>query len=367
MSTEYEVWIRDKTGTRRRVIPGRAFMRVEYVKQINNAGLLLFDLPSHHPAVADLEYDGIVEVRRRNVAAGIAWYTDFGGLYVDFERWTDQDRTSRFRAYCPGYLDLLGGEIVAWPANTANKTYFAAQPAETVVKALVNHNAVAANATTGNGRYYTTDVAGVTVQTDGAGGNDITREFAGQNLLAALQDVAEIGGGDFDLIRGSGAGWEFRWYQAQRGTDRTATLVFALQYKNMELPRLLGNRLAERTRVVVVGQGAEGARPYRVRTGENYSLTGRNRNVFTSVSETSNAALDAAGDLRMEELRAKTDLQFRARDTAVRKYGRDFFLGDLGTAYYEGVTGTKQIVEVAVVVEPHATQPEKIDIKVEDA
>lgn len=366
MATDYEVWIRDKIGTRRRVIPGRAFMRVEYVKQINNAGLLMFELPSNHPAIADLEYDGIIEVRRRDLASGTDWYVDFGGLYVDYERWTDQDRVSRFRAYCPGYLDLLGGETVAWPANTTNKSYFAAQPAESVVKALVNHNAVAVNATTGNGRYYTTDVTGVSVQADGGGGNDITREFAGQNLLAALQDVADIGGGDIDLIRGAGATWEFRWYQGQRGTDRTDTLVFALQYKNMELPRLAGNRLTERTRVVVLGQGAEGARSHRVRTGANYSMTGRNRTVFTTVSETDDDALDAAGDLRMDELRANTQLQFLARDTAARRYGRDFFLGDLGAAYYEGVAGTKQIVEIAVVVEPDAAQPEKIDVRIED-
>lgn len=367
MASEYEICIRDPAGVRQRVIPGRAIMRLEYVKQVNQAGLLLFDLPSSHPAVADLEYDGIIEVRRRDVSAGIAWSVDFGGLYSDYERWTDADQISRIRAFCPGYLDLLGGEIVAWPANTSNRSYFAAQPAETVLKNLVKYNATTANATVTNGRYYTTDLTGVTVQTDGSGGNTITREFAGQNLLAACQDVAAIGGGDFDLIRTTGAAFEFRWYQAQRGIDRTATLVFALQYKNMETPRLRNNRLTERTRVVVVGQGAEGARAYRVRTGANYNAGGRNRTAYTTVSESTNAALDAAGDLRLDELRAKADLQFRVRDTAVRRYGRDFQLGDLGTAYYEGVTATKQIVEVAIVLEAAAGQPEKIDIRVEDA
>lgn len=367
MPSEYEILIRDPAGALQAIIPGRGFIRLEYVREVNGAGLALFDIPSNHTAIPYLEDDGIVEIRWRDVAAGVTWYTDFGGLYADYDRWTDGNGLSMFRAYCTGYLDLLGGETVAYPANTANRSYFSAQPAETIMKTLVAYNAVTASATVANGRDYTTDVAGVTVATDGGFGNTLTRDFAGQNLLAALQDTAEVGGGDFDLVRTTGAAWQFRWYTGQRGTDRTASVVFSLGYKNMESPKLTRNRLLERTRVVVLGQGEEGTRARVVRTGANYDAGGRNRTIYVSTNETATAALNAAGDLRLRELEARSNLDFVVRQTAARMYRRDYFLGDLVRANYEDIVADKQIIQAAIVVEQTGDRTESITIKTKNA
>jgi len=367
MAVEYEIRIRDPEGNLKKVIPGRGFMRLEYVNEVNGAGVSLFDIPSNHSAIQYLEYDGIIEVRRRNLAYSIEWYTDWEGLYVDRDKWLDANRLPMFRAICVGKLDLLGGETVAWPANKANRSYFEAQPAETIAKTLVTYNAVAASATEANGRDYDTDVTGVTVSPDGGFGNTLTEEYGGQNLLVALQNIARIGDGDFDLIRTSGTNYQFRWYVGQRGTDRSNTVIFALQYKNMESPRLTGGRMLERTRVVALGQGAEGARQRVVRTGVNYDSGGRNRTVYLDTSSTDIAALQAAGDLRLDELEARDDLTFTVRQTAARQYGRDYFVGDLVGSFWEGVSAIKQIMSAAVVVEPNANQIETIRVETENA
>jgi len=367
MTADYNIWIRDPEGVRQAIIPGRGFLRCELVREVNGAGLCMLDLLSSHPAIHKLEYDGIVEIQRSDAAAGVTPYIEFGGLYVDSDRFMAADTNKIFRAYIPGYLDLLGGETVAWPANSADRSYFDAVPAETLAKRLVQYNATPADATAEAGRYYTTDVAGITVEADGAHGATITREFSGQNLLAALQDVAAVGGGDFDLVRGAGAAWEYRWYDGQRGTDRSGTVVFALQYNNLQSPKLVRNRLLERTRAVVLGQGAEAARPYVVRTGPNFDGGRRNRTVFVTSSETATAAMQAAGDVRLGELAARDDLQFLVRQTSARRYGRDYFLGDLVTAFYEGVTATKRISQVAITVEAGGVQVETIVVKTANA
>lgn len=369
MAVEYEIRIRDPDGDLKKIIPGRGFMRLQYVNEVNGAGVSFFDIPSNHTAIPYLDHDGIIEIRRRDLAARpiIDWYIDWQGLFVDRDKWLENNQLSMFRAICVGKLDLLAGETIAWPANKANYSYFSAQPAETILKALVTHNAVEATATVANGRDYNTDVNGVTIATDSGAGNTLTREFGGKNLLASLQDIAKVGGGDFDLIRTSGANYQFRWYPGQRGTDRSSTLIFALQYKNMESPRLTGNRLTERTRVVVLGQGSEGARPRQVRTGVNYDALARNRTEFLETSETETAALQAAGDLRLVELEAMADLQFVVRQSAARQYGRDYFVGDLAASFWEGVSATKKIARAIVTVEPSTTKIETIKIETENA
>lgn len=366
MAVEYEIRIRDSEGNLKKIIPGRGFMHLEFVNEVNGAGVSLFDIPSNHSAIPYLEYDGIIEIRRRNVIAGYNWYTEWEGLYADRDKWLNANRLSMFRAICVGKLDLLGGETVAWPANKANYTYFTAQPAETVAKALVTHNAVAASATIANGRDYNTDVAGLTVSVDGAHGNSITEEYGGQNLLAALQNIAKIGNGDFDLVR-TGTSYVFNWYQGQRGTDRSASVIFALQYKNMENPKLTGNRILERTRVVVLGQGSEGTRLRTVRTGRNYDASGRNRTVFLDTNGTDVTALQSAGDLRLDELEAKAKIDFVARNTAARQYGRDYFVGDLVGSFWEGVSAKKQLIRASVVVDPSSAQVEQITLDTENA
>lgn len=364
MAVEYAIIIKTRAGIPQRVLTGQenGFRQHAYRKEVNDVGLLTFDLDAEHDAIADLEQDGQVEVWRRDPANGVDWYVDFEALFVDEERRADDDGNSVFRALCPGQMDFLAREVVAWKADTANRSVFSSAKAETILKTLVTYNATS-SATTGNGRIYTTDLANISVAADGAGGNTITFACAYQTLLEALQDVARIGDRDFYLVRTGAQAWEFRTAQ-YLGTDRSATITFALNFGNMSNPVLRRNRLSEKTKALVAGQGEEAARAVVTRTGANYNATYNSKVVFYPATQyTTSDGLNAAGDIRLDELRARDDLQWDIIQTPGSLYGVHYFLGDLVTGKYQDVTATKQIVVVSVTFAPSNERAENVQIE----
>jgi hypothetical protein len=362
MAVEYALIIKSRAGATLRVLTGQAggFRQLSYRKVLNGVGLLVFELDATHAAISDLVQDGQVEVWRRDAAQALDWYQDFGALFVDEERMADNDGNSLFRAYCPEYADFLARAIVAWTANTTNRTIFTAAKAETIMKTLVTYNAVAASATTGNGRLRTTDLANISVEADAAGGNALTFACAQQELLSALQDLARVGDRDFYLDKTAAQAWIFRTKQ-YLGTDRSSSVIFALNYGNMANPVLKRNRLSEKTVVIVGGQGTEATRAFEVRTGTNYNATYNSKEDFYPATQyTTTAGLDAAGDVRLDEVRARDDLNWDFLQTPGSLYGVHYFHGDLVTGYYQGVTATKQILVVNVTFAPGNQQAEII-------
>lgn len=368
MAVEYAIIIKSRAGAPQRIITGEAggFRWLSYRKELNAPGLLMFDLRADHAAIAGLERDGQIDVWRRDPANSLDWYVDFEALFVDEERFTDDAGNGTFRAICPGQMDFLSRAVVAWVAETADRSVFTADPAETIMKTLVTYNAVAASATTGNGRLRTTDLANITVEADAAGGNSVTFACAHQGLLEALQDVARIGARDFYLARTGAQAWEFRVKQ-YLGTDRSASVVFALNYGNMGNPQLRRNRLNEKTVAIVGGQGVEDDRDFEVRTGTNYNATYNSKETFYPATQyTTAAGLQAAGDIRLDELRARDDLTWDVIQTPGSLYGVHYFLGDLVTGLYQEITATKQISAVTVTFAPGDDRVETIQIDTEN-
>lgn len=365
MSANYALVIKSIAGTPLRILTGQegGFRWLEYKKEANGVGVLLFDLDGDHDAIDDLAQDGQVEVYRTDVDRDVDWYVDFEALFVDEERRADDDGNTLFRAICPGQMDFLARAVVAWPADTASRSIFTTAKAETILKTLVTYNAVAASATTANGRIRTTDLANISVEADAAGGNTLTFACAQQPLLEALQDVARIGDRDFYLARTGAQAWEFRVKQ-YLGTDRSTTVIFALNFGNMSNPMLKRNRLNEKTVAIVGGQGTESDRTFVVRTGANYSATYNSKEVFYPATQyTTTAGLQAAGDVRLDELEAKDDLTWDVIQTPGSLYGVHYFLGDLVVGYYQGVTATKQITGVTVSFAPGNERVENIAIE----
>lgn len=365
MAVNYALVIKTRAGVPQRILTGQegGFRWLSYQQETNGVGLLMFDLDAEHDAIDDLEQDGQIEVWRNDVAQSVAWYADFYALFVDEERFAGDDGDSTFRALCPGQMDFLARAIVAWPANVANRSLFTAQIASTVMTNLVTYNAVAASATTANGRIRTTDLANITCETDDVSGNTITFACAQQGLLEALQDVARIGARDFYLVRTGAQAWQFRT-DNYLGDDRSATVIFALNFGNMGNPQLKRNRLNEKTVMIVGGQGTEASRTFVTRTGDNYNATYNSKEAFYPATQyTTTAGLNAAGDVRLDEVRARDDLTWDVIQTPGSLYGVHYFLGDLVTGYYQGVTATKQIIAVTITFAPGNDRAETIAIE----
>jgi hypothetical protein len=338
------------------------YLQLAYVREVNGPGMMQFMLNADHIAIDDLVLDAQVEVWRADVENGIAWYCDFYAFWRGEQRRADSDGTSTYTAYCVGQMSLLARAIVAYPAHTNDRSSFNNSKAETIAKLLTKYNATASG-TTGDGRSRTVTLATITNQADGATGSTFDYNCAWRNLLASLQEVAQIGGGDFDLIKAGAQAWEFRWYNGQRGTDRSATITFALQYGNMANPVLTRNSMDERTVAIVGGQGEETARTIVVRTGANYEAVHNATESFVEArSYTTTGGLEAEGDKELDTYKRRDFLAFDVLQIPSTRYGLHYGLGDLVTGYYQGITAPKKIQRVTVSLDTNGEESIKVEL-----
>lgn len=349
MAVQYYLLVKSTTGVVQAEI---ADFRgtLTYSKAVNEVGLLQFTLDADHGAIPYLTDKAQVEVYRRDADHGVAWYCDFYGLVRTTQYQYPTDSPETFTVWCPSQLSMLGWRIVAWLAGTANRSTFTTQKAETVMKNLVTFNATA-SATVAAGRLREGAITGVTVAADTAAGNTIDYACAYANLLTSLQAIAKVGGGDFDLVSTGAAAWNFRWYTGQLGTDRSASVVFALERGNMASPVLTDSRADEKTVCIVGGRGEEALRTTAVRTGTNYNVTTNNIEFWRDARDRTTAAgLNAAGDETLDSLEAKRAFTFDIVETPALVYGRDFFVGDLVKARYRTVEDTVKIKGVNITL-----------------
>jgi len=355
MSTDYKLRIYNTSGVLQAELVD--FAELAYTKRVNGAGSYAVRLRGDHSAIQDLTHRAQVEIWRRDRTNEIDWYCDFYGLHLD--EGYDYQQREVYTTRGAGWLWLLGTRYILYPAATASRSQFSSTVAETVLKTLVDYNA-AANATTGNGRDRNGAITGLTVQADGSGGNSIDWTGPRKNLLAELQKIALVAGGDFDLVKTAAAAWEFRWYSGQIGTDRSSTVTFSLNHGNMAHPQYRYNRRDEKTVALVAGQGTESARETVTRTGTDYSAS-NDVEWFVDARNYASGALNAKGDEALDRKQARKVLTFDALRTPSCVYGSHYFLGDLVAARYRS-TFTQKIIGVTVSVKPSG---ESISIETE--
>lgn len=329
------------------------FRRVTCTKQVNAPGLLKLTLPGDFSGLWSIADKTQVILYRRDVARSIAWYKEFVGLYRDPD-YRNQQGNKEVTLLCPGLMSILGWYHVLWAANVANRTVFTAAKAETIMKTLIDRNAVAATATAAAGRDRNAPSYGVSNQADAAGGNTIDWTAKRSNtLLEELQAIARVAGGDFDLVYNSSTDRQFRFYAGQRGSDKSATITFAESLGNMDNVRYVRSRSSERTAAVVGGQGTESNRDTVTRTGTNYSSS-NDIEVFVDardIAKGATAALQARGDKQLDELESRDIFAFDVVQTQGVYYGPSgtgsYTLGDLTSAVKpDGTTVTQQVYQV---------------------
>lgn len=326
------------------------FLGLVYSRRVAEVGMCQFTLNGDHSAVADLDPDAdpTIEVLRRDSLASTAWRVEFAGKIRQRDQYTDANGLPLCTLSAVDGIGLLALATVAYPAQTAGRNTWTSTPAETVAKQIVTYNLTSAG-TLVDGRKTAVTITNISVEADAAGGSTITYSCAWQNVLAALRSVAAIGNGDFDMIRTAPGAWQFRWYSAQRGVDRSASVVFALNYGNMAQPRLVQNHLNEATVAIVGGQGEESSRTVVTVTGPNYRPATNAAEIFVNASHVSSTVeLTAIGQARLSDLRAVQDLDFDAIQTPGCRYADDYDLGDLVTARYKNYSAIKQITGVTV-------------------
>lgn len=363
MATEYAVIIYDTSGNKQAEVFD--YLELTYNKRIWEPGYASVTMSASNNAVKYLTQDCIVAIERRNLVAGISFYTDFVGIYKDLTIQTPVDH-DLLTIGCPGVMWLLSAREVAYTGGIANFSLFTSVAAETVMKRLVDYN-VGANATTANGRDRTPNSLGVSIAADGGRGNVIDWKCSYQPVLTEMQNIAKAGaGGDFDLTwNGVGtATYSFDFYPGQRGTDRRSTVTFATDYGNMRMPRYTYSRKAEATVCIVKNRSITAAQAAVVQTGANYSTT-NDIETFVTCNETDTTSYrNAKSSEALWKHQARRHLEFQPIQTAAYQYGRDYFLGDLVTARYQGITFQPKLFGITVHHERNAA--ETIEVETQD-
>ena len=336
MGTEYQLRIYNRAGTLKAVVVD--FLRLAYRHQRNAPGMLEFSINPNHPAVSELEIDGMVEVWRRT--ADLAWYVEFAGLY----RWQQQGLDANGRHWltvrCPGLLHLIQRTVVAYAKNANNRAAFVQQKAETIIKNIVKYNATSSG-TTADGRLRTVVVPGVQVEASAGRGETIDFECSLQNSLTAIQRVADIGGGDFVMAKVAAALYEFRWHARNEVED----VVFAPNFGNVTLPVLTRNWIDTKT-VAITGNADGVFLPVLAGDLEDYD----DAEMHVHAPNTTEDGLAAAGAAALAN-QVQDELSFQIIQTPTCAYAVHYSFLDWMTVSFAGVTKLTQIREVGVNVD----------------
>ena len=203
----------------------------------------------------------------------------------------------------------------------------------------------------------------LSIEADGAGGNAVSISRPYRNLLEVCQEIiAQNGEGAFDIVSVGDALWELRWYDVQRGTDRTASVLFATGYGNMVNP-VLDEKVSTGNVVLVIGSGVESHRDWETRPAAA-APTGMDRRkvVRDARDEDEVAVYQARGDALLFERKADNFLRFDVLQTATSQYGVHYFLGDKVSARYRDTDFVQKIVGVDITL----AKPDVIRLEFED-
>lgn len=342
MAPSYTVSLYNTSGTLQAISQDYLDLAISRTVNAPDVAVLIYD--SNSANAQYLVQGAIVTILRQDPDAGITGATEFSGQIRRIVR-TVNDRTT-YEVTCVGMLGLLGTRIVAYKAGIANRSKFTSSPAETILKNLFTFN-IGASATTANGRIMAGNITGMTTAATAGTGTVLSVSVAYQNLLSAMQKIADDGGGDFDLLYTAPATWTFTWYLGQRGTDRTATVKLSVPLGTIGELIVSDDRIEDFTAVIVGGEGEDKAR--RVATRPATLPTGlSSREYFADARNLKKATLGRLRNhgqiLLNRQARKRVTYTVTLLQNAALRYGRDYFLGDLVTIL-DGTTAITQKVQ----------------------
>ena len=351
MPVRYEVRIKNHTGDRIALLDD--FEQLAFTHKANGLGSYVLQVGGHNPGTgattsertieevaALFAEDYQIEVWRRWPETNIAWYTEWAGLHRHKRIWRDGNGW-HFLSRGYDYNHLLWRTVVDAYAGESESAKNNA--AETVMKEYVAEQMVTRLA-----------FSGVSVQADGANGNNWKGNGMGKRLLDLCADIAVTGGGDFKMVGTGAATFEFRWYTGQLGTDRRASVLFALNYDTMDDPVI--EETGDGYNAVLVAGGGTGATrdhewvtdaPALARSPWNRIEMFRDARDVT-VGETS--TLQQRGNEEIAAGMLKRKFSFRSKQSAARIYGRNYFVGDLTKASFLGTDYDRKIVGATITV-----------------
>jgi len=345
MSVLWQIRLKKADGSLSEIIDH--FAGFSFVQRVNTKGAYALRLDGNDAKCASFALDGQLEFWWRDLEHGIDWRKEFEAFHRNPDYYVTEKGALMFESSGPGYNHLLDRRIVEAAAGSSGGRK--SGKAETICKAWVNEQC-------GPGAGARA-IADLSMQADATTGNTIKLSRSRKKVLSVCQDIARIGGGDFAVVGTGAATYEFRWYNGQLGTDRSASVIFTLERGNMARPRLYYPRSNEVNAVLVAGQGAGTDRTTSWRTDASLIDDSPINRIesFKDARNTPDDGLDDVGDIVLDEGKPRQRLTFDVIQIAGCMFGKDYFLGDLCTAKFLDYEGTVKAMEVGVNVSEKGT------------
>lgn len=272
--------------------------------------------------------------------------------------------------YGTGYTQLMKRRIVIPAVGEESSTK--SGPAETVIKDFVQEQAVTPTDATRT-------ITGLSIETDAGAGD--TAEYSARytNLFTVLERSAEQGVVDFGVTRNTDVGTFILQVRELWGRDRRVDnvdsnppTIFDVTLNNMLIPILSRRGTDEVNHVYVGGQGQGIDRVIQEESNaaaEAITPWNRHEAFVDARNEETPDGLTTRGQAYLKEHRSTVELSFNIQQTEGTRWVRDWNMGDIITAKYGGITFTKKVVKVTVVVSSGDTGQaviEVIDVNMED-
>jgi hypothetical protein len=341
------------------------YIDLAYTKTVNQPGLCSVRFRATHPFAELFERDCQMEIYRRRSPwitgpEEQRWTREFICLFRK-PKWESTAQGDYFIAGGPGILSYLGRRHVLYYANQEGLTKFTSVPAETILKTMVDRNA-GVGATMAGGRLREGSISGITVEADQGRGNVKTWFCAWDNLQDSMLRFSQVAGGDYDLVKTSATTYEFRYYPDQLGTDRTLTVRFGSQRRNLQYPVYEVDESNEKTVAIAGGKGEGTDRMVSDPVLSDYWTSQNDIETFIpGTQENTVAALDDLAGQKLIDLGPQQKIGFEIRQTRSCTYGEHYFLGDLASVIVR--TTSYPVKLSSITVTDDASGKEAISVK----
>jgi hypothetical protein len=351
-------------------------------KKVNDVNIATVRVNFQKYGGVDITTGQFIIIEREDIANGMAEYVEFVGMIRKYKVIQGADTIIEFVAV--DGMHILQDRLVAWYPDLPGYSTFSSvtyPKASSVLAQLWNTNLgqdsgnppVVSAALT---RRYGTSlnrwadgqvILAQTFATDYDVGSAVNYSCSGENLLTAMQKVADAGGIDFwvDIYNQEYGFFEYTLYAAvNRGVDRTAYVKMSQENNTLGTLDRTVDILNSPSYIIANGTGKNKARihgGYPAVVPEDLAL----REAFVNGADnTTVAQLNVIATRRwLQEQRKVQSYNIEVLQSSVYRYGRDYFLGDLVTAVWNGATTlTRKVYGVTLGMDSSGNERVQIDL-----